>query len=213
MNYAQLIQELQRQSQDYSSDLQLELPSIIDQGERLLSKDLNVDAMAVRTSAAMTAGTFIYDKPALTIAIRYIYFTPVGGGARTFLEYRRREAIMDYAPNPTAAASRGEPKFWDNYDTGSTSQIYIGPSPDDDYPYVVESEVRLNGLSSTTTETWWSINQPDVLISACMKGVATWQKNPAMQARWDKIHTERVALTVSEIAREDSDATSVRRIK
>lgn len=211
MTYDELVQRLQRWSRDTGTDFQTSADVMISDGELMISKDLNLDQMRVRSTLALVAGTYIYTKPTGCVDIRHISYVDATTGEIKFLEYRRREVIVDYAPTPNALADRAAPLYWDNYDTASAFKIYVGPTPIVDLTGEIEHEVRIAGLSSTTATTYLSLYQPDLLFNAALMKSTIWSKNPLQFQAIQGEYQRHLGLTVSEQLRVRSDATNLTR--
>ena len=181
LTYTQLEQKLQQWAEDAGSDFVTSIPQGVADAEFDISQTVDCDQMRFRSDIAFVAGTYTYDKPAAAVTIRFI--TYVSGTSVVFMQQRRREWIMDYAPQPGVTLQRGAPKYWDNYEalatsTGLvTSQIYVGKTPDAAYTATAECEGRIMGLTSANTTTWLSIYQPNLLFSACIRKMAHCDKD------------------------------------
>lgn len=215
LTYAQLKQKVQQWVQDFSSEFVTAFDDGLADAEFEISQAVNCDQMRFQGTINFVAGTYVYDKPAAAVAIRHISF--LNGTSVQFMQMRRREWIMDYAPQPGVLAQRGVPKFWDNYDTLTTatglvtSQIYIGKTPAAAYVATAECEGRIMGLTSSNTTTWLSVYQPNLLFAACMRRMVRHDKESDQAAIWDAEYVAGVQALTNEVMRQRSDATSEQR--
>lgn len=161
--YDSLQQAIQDHLEEDGDELVAALPTIIGLAELRLLRDLDLEIFDVTdTSVAMTAGGLTITKPAGLVALRSMWFTPVGGGAWTPLDQKTVEYIRQYAPNPT---TQGPPKFFAEL---TDATWLIGPTPDAAYPVVIRMMKRPDGLQTDTAGTYLSQTYPDGLLYACL---------------------------------------------
>lgn len=204
--YADLETRLKNWSADKGTDFATEIPTGIAQAENEISRQLGFESARIRTTGAMVIGENTFDKPATTIVIRYITITV--SGRTVFLHYRKLDYLKDYAPDPTSTA---QPRFWSNQDDTTDQKVYVAPTPDVAYPYLIESEIRIAGLSSTNQTTWLSENYDDLLFYFAILQMVKFDKHSDGEARWTATAQRELEACRAEIARLQSDAGNLRR--
>lgn len=82
------------------------------------------------------------------------------------------------------------------YALDGTSSILLGPTPDQQYPYRLEYEVRPVSLTTQTSGTWLSLNCPQALKWGTIVQAYTWMKG-------DKLvmddYKEKLAIAVGQL--------------
>jgi hypothetical protein len=91
------------------------------------------------------------------------------------------------------------------------SSFLIGPTPDDAYYAEVTGTFRPSPLSDANSQTFISINLPDLMLSASMVFVAGFQKSygqqsddPRLAMSWEQIYREQKGSAAVEEARKKS---------
>lgn len=215
--YSQLKQKVTRWGQDFGSDFVTSFDEGLYDAEMDISNDLRCDQTQFRDTISFVAGTYLYSKPAGAVDIRQI--TYVSGTSTVFMEQRRREWLMDYAPQPGVLAQRGAPKFWANYETLNTttklvtSQIYVAKTPDAAYTATAECNGRLTGLSSSNTTTWLSVFYDSLLFAACIRRMARFDENDDSAQMWDAEYQKMLQGARDDVALVNSDSTSTLRTR
>lgn len=203
MTYTELVAYLQSFLVDDDPDFTTTVvDEVIDNGERRISKDLNIDAMIEYDTGTLTSGNHLLAKPSGWISNRSFNII-TAGTTRKPLWFRTIPFCDDYAPDRAATA---EPQFYSNHDEVNWR---IAPTPDSNYAYEAEHEVRINGISSGTPTTWISLNHPELLRSACLKEGAIFHKDLADKAGYEEDYTGHLERTQIEVARQRSDRNRV----
>lgn len=109
------------------------------------------------------------------------------------------EALCAVYPDDHGVGAPSVPRYWAPF---TAAQIALGPAPNP----VVGVEVWLYGpkdpasLSVTVTETWLSVNVPDILLAAEMILVSAWQRqfsgmadDPAQARNWTQEYDKLIA--------------------
>ena len=131
--------------------------------ELRLLKDLDLEIFDdTETSIAMTAGNQLISKPAGTITLREIGYTPVGGGAYTRLDEKSPSYLRAYWPT---AATQAAPKF---VAEENTTQWRVVPTPNAAYPLIIRRMKRPDGLKAVPAGTYLGTNFPDALLYAVL---------------------------------------------
>lgn len=213
--YDTLKQAVIRFAQDFSGDFATSFDDGLAKAEEEIAKDLNVDQMQFRSTIALVAGTYLYNRPSGAFTIRHI--TYANGTTTVFMEMRRHEWLIDYNPAPGVTANRAAPKYWAPYEALNTttqvvtSQIMVAKTPDASYTATAECEGRITGLSSSITSTWLSSNQGNLLFNATIRKMVRFDQDDEMAKMWDAEYAASIQRTALEIQRFRSDDTSVLR--
>lgn len=178
------------------------IDEVIDNAERRISKDLNIDAMIEYDTGTLTSGNHLLAKPSDWIATRSFNIITTGT-TRKSIFFRTETFCDDYSPDRAVTA---EPQFYANYDEVNWR---FAPTPDSNYAYEAEYEVRLNGLDGSTSTTWISLNHPELLRSACLKEGAIFHMDASDKDEYEKDYLGHLERTQFEVARQRSDRNRV----
>lgn len=161
------------------ADFQTVLPSIINDAELRIYRDLDLLNTSTRSTTTLTAGNRNLTLPSyngtVVVCDELNVITPVStqpdSGTRNQLVPASDEMLNALWPSVTGSTV---PQYWAmvNQDT-----IILGPWPDAAYTVEVVHTIRPNALSSTNTTTLLSVYFPDLLIAASMVFGAGYQKN------------------------------------
>jgi len=176
------------------ADFQTILPSIINDAELRIYRDLDLLSTSTRSTTTLAAGNRNLTLPTVngTVVVcdEINVITPVStepdSGTRNQLVPASDEMLNALWPSVTGSTV---PQYWAmvNQET-----VILGPWPDAAYTVEVVHTIRPNQLSSTNTTTLLSVNFPDLLIAASMVFGAGYQKNfgaavddPKMAVTWE----------------------------
>lgn len=163
--YDQLIAAIQTWAEDASAELVAALPQVVARGESKLYTDLNFEIFDGTATGDLTANQNLQAiKTGLWQGTRSLYYTPVGGGARTYLQRRTYEWCNDYEPDE---ANTAPPIYFAEF---SPTEYFVVPAPDQAYPFVLRQIARDSTLilSSVNQNTWLGDNAGDLLLDTCM---------------------------------------------
>jgi hypothetical protein len=172
MTYAELKTRLQTWWESTETNLVTEIDTFINHAELRIHR--SVDLNVTRTTDATIVIT--QDVATVTLPTAVIVLQSVQllvSNARTFLLPKDKSYLDDYTGNRTTT---GTPKY---YAWQDETTLLIAPTPDAAAAagtISIEYTVRPTQLSSSNTETWVSLNAPDVLFYACMLELLTFQK-------------------------------------
>jgi len=160
-------------------EFQQVLPSIINDAELRIYRDLDLLDTSVRSTSTLTAGSrnlnlpTVNGTPIVTTEINVI--TPVAtepdSGTRNQLSPCSQEMLNLMWPSVSGSTV---PQYWAMVNQGS---LILGPWPDQSYVVEVVHTIHPQSLSSTNTTTLLSVYFPDLFIAACMVFGAGYQKN------------------------------------
>ena len=186
MTYAELIASLQDWVESTEAAMVAELDFIIELAEKRIYRSIDLETGWKYSSVALSQGIELVALPADSIVIRGVDYMVTGTSARTALIQKDVSFIDDYTANRT---TEGVPRYYAHYDD---AQILLGPSPDATAATVeIAHTYRPAQLSSGNTTTWLSLEMPDLLLYACLKELAAFQKQePDIIANYDKMYQE-----------------------
>lgn len=165
--YATLAQALQDWPIENNATYVAYIPTLIGLGERRLWGDLNVESYdkVDDVNFSMTAGVPQAPKPTDVMQVRSVGFIDDNGLYQP-LEKRTLDYCRLFAQDPTAA---DPPEF---YAELAFDQIYVAPSPDEDYVlsyhYIATAPTETLSSTAPTASTWLSRSAPDALLAACL---------------------------------------------
>lgn len=184
------------------------LPTIIQDAEQRIYRELDLLSTVVRQTGATTLGDRDFTLPTgsgrfvVTNGINVI--TPAGesnpdAGTRTPL----LPVSRDYMDAVWASASvTGEPVC---YAMITDQEIIVGPPPDATYTLEVIGTIRPAALSEANATTYLTDYLPDLFFSASMVAGAAWQKNwgasaddPKMAVSWEAHYQTELASANTE---------------
>jgi hypothetical protein len=175
------------------------LPSIIDDAEQRIYREIDLLSTIVRDSSAnVTANSRTFTLPQAQgrfVVVEGInIITPVGttpstGGARNALTSASREYIDFTWPSEAAADATTIPTYFGMV----TDQIVIfGSPPGDAFNVEVVGTIRPAPISASNPTTFLSLYLPDLFLAASVVFLAAWQKNfgsssdnPQMAVSWE----------------------------
>lgn len=163
------------------ADFQTVLPSIIDDAELRLYRELDLLDTSVRdTSATLTTSTRNFTLPSASgtfvVTEELNVITPVStsnpeNGTRNQLIPASEEMLNALWPSVSGSTV---PQYFAMVNQGL---VIVGPWPDAAYNVEVVGTIRPNALSSTNVTTILSTYFPDLFIAASMVFGAGYQKN------------------------------------
>ena len=171
MTYAELITALQDWVESSETALVANLDQMIEFAEKRIYRSIDLDNGWKYSSVALVQGTALVTLPTDSVVVRAVEYMVNATTARTALLQKDMTYIDDYTGNRT---TEGTPRYYAHYDDAT---ILVGPAPDAVAATVeIAHTYRPTQLSSGNTETWLSLEAPDVLLYACLLELATFMK-------------------------------------
>lgn len=162
-----------------NADFLTVLPSIINDAEMRIYRELDLLNTSTRSTTTLTAGNRNLTLPSangtVIVCDEINVITPVAtqpdSGTRNQVVPASDELLNALWPSVTGSTV---PQYWAmvNQDT-----VIFGPWPDQSYVVEVVHTIRPNSLSSTNTTTLLSVYFPDLFVAASMVFGAAYQKN------------------------------------
>lgn len=198
--YSTLLTALQTAAVQLNSDVNWQniLPTIIDQAEQRIYRDLDLISTVVRdTGNSLTANSRNFTLPQT-----YGYFITLKGlnivisGARRQLRPVSYHFIDATWPSENAATTPSIPEYF----APITDQLFIvGPAPDQAYGMEAVGTTRPTPLSSSNTTDFLSLYLSDLLFAGAMAATAGYMRNygeqaddPKMAVSWEQQYAQRL---------------------
>lgn len=170
-NYASLVLDIQRWTEDDSSELSAAIPDIISLAEDRILADLpfllifraeETDNMVSSTDTITVPKTInpTTFTPNLR-SIRSLFITV--NGDQVPLEQRGDNFLDDYAPDSSVT---GQPKYYTVI--AEAHKVRVVPTPDSNYPYTVRYRGLQERLTSSNTTTKLSLDYPGLIFKAAL---------------------------------------------
>jgi len=169
----------------------LQLPTLINFGERRISRELKVLGFKIPAVFAMQASVAVYAKPDRwrQTASMNVGSSPVGTSIRNQMFARDYEYIRMYWPDDTATWSSvygvpGVPLFYADYDY---EHFIVAPTPDQSYPCELVYYQEPPLLDATNGENWITKYAPRLLLYATMIEALLFVKKDDRVATWQSL--------------------------
>lgn len=188
LDYNSYVQQIAEMAVVQSSDpsFQSILPAMIDYAELRINRDLDLISTSTALSGptyTMTAGDRRLQFPMDIAGVGSFIVSEqvnllIGGTDRVPLLPTTKE-FLDAVYGSSASANRGAPKY---YAPLNETLIFVGPVPDQNYPYEVVGTIRPLPLGPANPETFISKYLPDLMIMASMVYISAYQRNFGRQS-------------------------------
>ena len=176
------------------------LPSIIDDAEQRIRRDLDLLADVVRDqTGTLTANSRNFTFPQHFVVSNNVnVFTPVGTTTnRNQLVPVTRDWMDAIWPNEASTTTPSVPQY---YAMITDQTIIVGPPPDANYTVEVIGTVIPPALSVSTPTTWISTYLPDLFFAAALTFAAGYQLNfsatsddPQQSVSWESHYKQLLA--------------------
>ena len=176
MTYAELVQKI-RDYTEVSNNVLTDtiVNGFIENAEFRILRDVDSDNNRRYVTANLITSTRFIDTPSNLLVIRSAQIVDADGTTnpdnRDFLQYRDTSFMSEF--NPTNAT--GVPKYYSNWDENT---IVVAPTPDQTYTIQLNYILKPDGLSSTNTTTYLSLQFPNGLLYACLVEAYSFLKGP-----------------------------------
>ena len=164
------------------------LPTLINQAERRISRELKVLGFINSVQSNMTAGVWTIAKPdrwRQTVSINFgngLGSTGVANTLWTPLYARALEYVRNYNQDVTLLAA---PKFYADY---TYTNWAIGPTPDQAYPFEVVYYEMPALLDATNGTNWITQYAPELLTYAALLECEPFLKNDERVQVWQAMY-------------------------
>ena len=177
MTYAELVQKIRDYTEVGSTVLTDSIVNgFINDAELRLLREVDSDNNRRYVTATMVAGQRFIDTPANLLVVRSAQIVDKDLSTspttdRNIIEYRDTNFMAEY--NPTD--SQGTPKYFGYWDADT---LVFAPVADAAYNIQLNYILKPEGLSSTNTTTYLSLEFPNGLLYACLVEAFSFLKGP-----------------------------------
>jgi hypothetical protein len=180
------------------------LPTLYDDAEQRLYRELNLLACTVTVTGALTPNNRIFALPTGSGHILAVDSVNVidGSGTRHPLTPATKEGINFLYPTNTAPAAPSYPKDFARIDDLS---IMVGPAPDSAYTAEITATIRPVPLSAINATTFLTNYLSDLFFAAVMVSAAGYMRefgsqadDPKLALSWQSQYDARLASARSE---------------
>ena len=166
MTYAELVAKIRNYTEVSSTVLTDAIVNdFIEDAEFRILRDVDSDNNRKYVTAALQTNNRFIQTPDNTLVIRSAQIVDSDGTAaadnRDFLQWRDTSYMSEFNPK----GSTGVPKYYSWWDK---NHIVVAPTPDATYTIQINYILKPDGLSSTNTTTYLSLNFPNGLLYACL---------------------------------------------
>ena len=171
------------------------LNRFIENAEYRIAYDLPMDSDRVQSEAQLATDYNSINVPAGCLFVRAVQVfdsTTASTGQGVYLERRDQTFIQEYVGeltgdegNQSGQDTTGLPKYYSMFGgatgTGSTTSgaIYLAPTPDKNYKYIIHWNKIPPSLESDTSGTYVSKYFPQGLLYCCLTEAYSYLKGPA----------------------------------
>jgi hypothetical protein len=183
------------------------LPTIIDDSEQRIYRDLDLISTVVRdTSATLTPNSRNFTLPQSLgrfVTVKGLnIFTSAYPAGRLQLRPSSLHWLDFVWPSETAIITPSYPEYF----APITDQLFaVGPAPDSAYAVEVIGTIRPAPLSSTNTTTFLTNYLSDLFFAGAMCSAAAYMRNygsaaddPRMSSSWEQQYAQRLASAKGE---------------
>ena len=127
--------------------------------------------------------------------IRYVtLYTDVAPRTRFDLVRVDQDFLAEYYDTPEVG-STAKPRYYANWDMGT---IVVAPTPNAVYKFEIGITKKPTGLGTGNTQTWGSVNAPNVLLYACLCEAFKFLKAPNDQQVYEASFQEALQALAQE---------------
>ena len=167
----------------------------LENAEHRINLDIPMDSDRIRSEAQFATDFNSITVPTKALFIRGVQVfdsTSVTTGEGVWLERRDQTFISEYVGELTgteggtaAQDTTGLPKYYSMYggattgtNTATSGAIYVAPTPDKNYKYIIYYNAQPTGLETNTSGTYVSNYFPQGLLYACLVEAFMFLKGP-----------------------------------
>ena len=179
--YNSMVASLQDWNLDSNADFVAALPEIINKGELMVQRDIDLNILDDQQNATITIAVATVPKPTNLVRERLVH---IASASRTL-----KKVTLDFIRSYSGAAA-AVPKYYADLDETS---FIVAPTPVAGYTAEVHGIYRPNTLvdAGTTNTTWLSTRYPDLLWKACQiaacEYLKKWKLRSEIQAEYKEL--------------------------
>lgn len=197
MTYNSLVQSVIRWViRDSDTALMAEIPRMIDTTERKVARALKTLLSIRYATSTMIVGTNLYAKPNRWLeTVSMEIGTGTGNNTSVQLLSRTYEYIKQVYPD---ASAQTQPKYFSDFEF---NQLFVGPTPDAEYPFQLAYYERPEPLGEDTQQNWLTENAPDLMLYGVLLETGPFLINDERIKMWQDMYDRKLVELVGEDAR------------
>lgn len=203
MDYNSLSSDIRSYMERPDDDALLtQIPRLVMMAENRLATDTKILGTQKVVTATLTPGDPTLPKPSYwrnTVSFNVtVPGTGLGTGRKDLL-LRTYEFCRTYWPDPTLT---GVPRYYSDY---NYANFFLVPTPTLALPMELVHYVRLDPLSPSNTNNWFTDNAPQLLLLACLVETQLWLKNLQQATYWEGRYNTSLSAFMGEDAKRSID--------
>jgi len=175
LTYSSLFSGIQQWAWDESVELSGQIPTIIENGELRLRRDLPIIAFDATTSGAFS-GNPVLSLPSRWTADRY-FTVYVSGATSGPLERKTLTYVSEYW---TSATQTGTARY---YAQKGSSSLIVAPCPVSGATWEHGYREQLAPLGPVNSTNWLTVNAQDALLKSCLVEAAGFKQDQGLLDR------------------------------
>ncbi len=184
-SYSAMVDEIASFIEDRTAEFDAEVPSIIARGSDMVQMALDLDIWRTTVLDNLPFSNRLRPRPD-GLKVRSIFLMAEG----EFLLKRSYDYCRAYS-------GAGTPRFWAEH---SAAQLYIAPTPDQNYTAEFEMLGRLPKLSVDNQTNWLTDNVADLLLLACLIEAEQFLQAPDRVQQLRQDFLSKVELTLGTLS-------------
>lgn len=181
-SYSTLVTAILDIAEDVGDELISYIPVAIDNAERRLTRELDIQKLVYTSTVTVTAGTPTFLKPAGHKVTHYLRYTDPNTGRTAVLRRKTDDYLDEYWPQATSA---GTPVYYSEEDS---AYFRIVPCASADSSVQIKGVRRPTALTSANPTNAFTSAVPDALFYASMIEIAMWQRNASLKQDYSEMY-------------------------
>jgi len=181
-SYSTLVTAILDIAEDVGDELISYIPVAIDNAERRLTRELDIQKLVYTSTVTVTAGTPTFPKPAGHKVTHYLRYTDPNTGRTAVLRRKTDDYLDEYWPQATSA---GTPVY---YSEENASTFRIVPCASADSSIQIKGVRRPTALTSANPTNAFTSAVPDALFYSTMIEISMWQRNASLKQDYSEMY-------------------------
>lgn len=160
-SYTTLLTDIPAFLENDSAELATNLPTIIQNTQDRMFRDLTVAELFGTYSGNLTQSSISLPRPTDVLTLRGLTITTASG--LSSLNYRDRGYMEQYWP---AQSQTAIPVYYGVLDAGT---LMLAPTPNSSYFYTLQYKKRLSYVTTSSPTNWLTDNCYDTLLAGCIE--------------------------------------------
>lgn len=181
-SYSTLVTAILDIAEDVGDELISYIPVAIDNAERRLTRELDIQKLVYTSTVTVTAGTPTFLKPEGHKVTHYLRYTDPTTGRTAVLRRKTDDYLDEYWPEATSA---GTPVYYSEEDS---AYFRIVPCTSSDASIQIKGVRRPTALTSASPTNAFTSAVPDALFYSTMIEIAMWQRNASLKQDYSEMY-------------------------